>query len=56
MTNLLEEDGEIEKIKSSLSEKDLLALPQLVPETQRYFLTNWLKDGFKMIITFSVFL
>ena len=47
MTNLLEEDGEIEKIKSSLSEKDLLALPQLVPETQRYFLTNWHKDGFK---------
>ena len=36
MTNLLEEDGEIEKIKSSLLEKDLLALPQLVPETQRY--------------------
>ena len=48
MTNLLEEDGEIEKIKSSLSEKDLLALPQLVPETQRYF--YWLKDGFKIII------
>ena len=48
MTNLLEEDGEIEKIKSSLSEKDLLALPQLVPETQRYFLTNWLRDGFKI--------
>ena len=35
MTNLLDEDGQIEKIKSNLSEKDLMALPQLVPETQR---------------------
>ena len=34
MTNLLDEDGELEKIKSNLSEKDLMALPQSVPETQ----------------------